>query len=98
MIRPLSQQHCSQEGDVVLQDEMLTWLTSHHFQVWFVSEHVLAPSFPFLAFPSSLSREEIQAFSGLLRKEFHIYFLLFHELLPLEYNFEGNSEERRVKC
>lgn len=73
----------------MLQDEVLTWVTSHNFQNRFPADHVPAPSFPFLAF--SIPCEEIQAFSGLLHKEFHIYFLLFHELLALEYSFEGNS-------
>lgn len=55
---------------------------------------MLSSSFPFLPFPSLLSREEIQIFPGLLHKGLHIYFLLFCELFTLEYNFERNLEER----
>lgn len=91
MIRPLS---CSGEGDVVLKDEVLTWVTSHNFWTSSSSTCSFLPSFPFPAFPSPLSREEIQTFSGLLHKEFQIYFLLFHKLLHLEHSFEENSEER----
>lgn len=76
----------------MLQDEVLTWVTRHNFQI-----RSCACSFlPFfiVASPLPLSSEEIQTFSGLLHKEFHIYCLLIHVLLAVQYNFEENTEER----
>lgn len=64
------------------------------WQITFLANHVLSPSFPFLSFPSPLSREDILTFHVLLHKDFCICFLLFCELFPLEYNFERNLEER----
>lgn len=68
-----------------LQDEVPTWVTRH---VCFFLP------FSIVAFPPPLSREEIQTFSGLLHKEFHVYYLLIHVLLTVQYNFEENTEER----
>lgn len=93
MIKSLSHSCCSRE-EAVLQVVVLTLVIFCNFQITFVANHVLFSSFPFLAFPSLLSREEIQTFPGLLHKGFHIYFLLFCELFTLEYNFERNLEER----
>lgn len=67
----------------MLWHKVLNWVITRNFPIRFLADHAVAPSFPFLAFPSPLPREEIQTSSGLLHMEFCNYFLLFHELLPL---------------